>query len=215
MDIAVTEFSTGTEQSQSEADTWRHRRRSFLRGISPIIYTRNQTAPKYLLSPPVTELQSVPMELPTVIALFFAILLSATVAYGVSSDQIDGDDLLIRQVVSGADDRLLTAEQHFENFKLKFGKSYGSSEEHDYRFRVFQANLRRARRHQKLDPGAVHGVTRFSDLTEAEFRTNFVGMNRLRLPADAQKAPILPTEELPSDFDWRDLGAVTPVKDQV
>ncbi|XP_022144382.1 cysteine protease RD19A-like [Momordica charantia] len=154
------------------------------------------------------------MELPTVIALFFAILLSATVAYGVSSDQIDGDDLLIRQVVSGADDRLLTAEQHFENFKLKFGKSYGSSEEHDYRFRVFQANLRRARRHQKLDPGAVHGVTRFSDLTEAEFRSNFVGVNRLRLPADAQKAPILPTEELPSDFDWRDLGAVTPVKDQ-
>ncbi|KAL0557913.1 hypothetical protein IC582_006470 [Cucumis melo] len=153
------------------------------------------------------------------IALFFAILLSATVAYGVFSDQIDGDvsdgeDLLIRQVVSGADDRLLTAEQRFQNFKLKFGKTYATAEEHDYRFRVFKDNLRKAKRHQKLDPDAVHGVTRFSDLTESEFRENFVGLNRLRLPADAHQAPILPTDNLASDFDWRDKGAVTPVKDQ-
>lgn len=158
------------------------------------------------------------MERLTVIAFFFTILLSTTVAYGVSSDQINGaneDDLLIRQVVSGADDRLLTAEQHFQNFKLKFGKTYATDEEHDYRFRVFKANLRRAKRHQKLDPGAVHGVTRFSDLTESEFRKNFVGVNRLRLPADAHEAPILPTDDLASDFDWRNLGAVTPVKDQV
>ncbi|KAG6585563.1 Cysteine protease RD19A, partial [Cucurbita argyrosperma subsp. sororia] len=157
------------------------------------------------------------MERLTVIALSFAILLSATVGYGESSDQINGaedDDLLIRQVVSGADDRLLTAEQHFQNFKLKFGKTYATDEEHDYRFRIFKANLRKAKRHQKLDPGAVHGVTQFSDLTEDEFRKNFVGVNRLRLPADAQKAPILPTDNLASDFDWRDHGAVTPVKNQ-
>lgn len=159
------------------------------------------------------------MERPAVIALVFTILLSATVAYGESFGQIngakiDGEDLLIRQVVSGADDRLLTAEQHFQNFKLKFGKTYATEEEHDYRFRVFKANLLKAKRHQKLDPDAVHGVTRFSDLTESEFRTNFVGLNRLRLPADAQKAPILPTDDLAPDFDWRDQGAVTPVKDQ-
>lgn len=160
------------------------------------------------------------MERFNAIPLFFAILLSATVAYGVSSDQInsavsDEEDILIRQVVSGADDRPLTAEQHFQDFKLKFGKTYTTDEEHDYRFRVFKANLRKAKRHQKLDPDAVHGVTRFSDLTESEFRENFVGLNRLRLPADAHQAPILPTDNLASDFDWRDQGAVTPVKDQV
>ncbi|BBH09351.1 Papain family cysteine protease [Prunus dulcis] len=34
---------------------------------------------------------------------------------------------------------------------------------------VFKANLRRAARHQRLDPSAQHGVTRFSDMTPAEF----------------------------------------------
>lgn len=81
---------------------------------------------------------------------------------------------------------------------------------------MFKANLRRASRHQKLDPSAVHGVTQFSDLTPAEFRRNHLGLKRrLRLPSDANKAPILPTEDLPTDFDWRERGAVAPVKNQV
>ncbi|KAJ6365195.1 hypothetical protein OIU76_030045 [Salix suchowensis] len=89
-------------------------------------------------------------------------------------DTLNGDDPLIRQVVDGQDtssSNLLNAEQHhFSQFKSKFKKSYGSQDEHDYRFSVFKANLRRAARHQKLDPTASHGVTQFSDLTPAEFR---------------------------------------------
>ncbi|KAA0869475.1 hypothetical protein EYC94_26275, partial [Enterobacter hormaechei] len=74
--------------------------------------------------------------------------------------------------------------------------------------------MRRAKLHQKLDPSAEHGVTKFSDLTPSEFRRQFLGVKGLRLPAHAQKAPILPTNNLPEDFDWREKGAVTPVKDQ-
>ncbi|KAG6598475.1 Cysteine protease RD19A, partial [Cucurbita argyrosperma subsp. sororia] len=119
------------------------------------------------------------------IAFFFTILLSATVAYGVSSDQIygadsDDEDLVILEVVSLPPSKKLTELQT----------------------------------QKKLDPGAVHCVTLFSDLTESEFRTNFVGVNRLRLSADSQKAPILPTGDLASDFDWRDHGDVTLVREQ-
>ncbi|KAL6216215.1 PREDICTED: cysteine proteinase 15A-like [Fragaria vesca subsp. vesca] len=146
--------------------------------------------------------------------LSLLLLLSSAVASTVT----DAGDPLIRQVVPGAaeDDELLHAERHFSNFKATFGKSYASQEEHDYRFGVFKANLRRAKRHQGLDPTAVHGVTKFSDLTPKEFRRNFLGLKkrRLRLPADANKAPILPTNDLPTEFDWREKGAVTPVKDQ-
>lgn len=137
----------------------------------------------------------------------------------VSRAQSDGADPLIRQVVDGGDDHQhdhrLGAEHHFSLFKHQFGKSYASQEEHDYRFEVFKANLRRAARHQRLDPSAQHGVTQFSDMTPAEFRKSQLGLRGLKLPADATKAPILPTENLPEDFDWRDRGAVTAVKNQV
>ncbi|KAG8499091.1 hypothetical protein CXB51_005492 [Gossypium anomalum] len=148
------------------------------------------------------------------------LLLSSVVASAVVSDVNSDDDPLIREVVSDggveedSDDHLLNAEHHFTLFKSKYGKTYASQEEHDYRLGVFKANLRRAKRHQVLDPSAVHGVTKFSDLTPSEFRRQYLGLKPLKLPADAQKAPILPTDNLPDDFDWRDHGAVTGVKDQ-
>ncbi|KAG5543112.1 hypothetical protein RHGRI_016008 [Rhododendron griersonianum] len=133
-------------------------------------------------------------------------LLIPSLCFAVDLD--NSDDLLIQQVVPQNEDPLLNADHHFTLFKAEHGKSYATQEEHDYRFSVFKANLRRARRHQKLDPSAVHGVTKFSDLTPAEFRKNFLGLKRrFKLPSDAQKAPILPTNDLPADFDWRDQGA--------
>ncbi|XP_039069973.1 cysteine protease RD19A-like [Hibiscus syriacus] len=148
------------------------------------------------------------------------LLLSSFVASAVVAEVISNDDTLIRQVVPEGvaeedfHDQLLNAEHHFTLFKSKFGKTYATKDEHDYRLGVFKANLRRAKRHQLLDPTAFHGVTKFSDLTPSEFRHKFLGLKSLKLPTDAEKAPILPTENLPVDFDWRDHGAVTGVKDQ-
>lgn len=150
----------------------------------------------------------------SLLVVFSLLLCYASSALPLSGES-DGDTL-IRQVVDGNGEVRLGAEHHFSLFKQRFGKAYASQEEHDYRFEVFKANLRRARRHQRLDPSASHGVTRFSDLTPAEFRRTFLGLrSRLRLPEDANKAPILPTENLPEDFDWREHGAVTEVKNQV
>ncbi|TYI27859.1 hypothetical protein ES332_A05G204600v1 [Gossypium tomentosum] len=133
------------------------------------------------------------------------LLLSSVVA-SVVAEVISNDGPLIRQVVSDGVaeedfvNQLLNAEHHFTLFKSKFGKTYATKEEHDYRLGVFKANF--------------HGITKFSDLTPSEFRRQFLGLKPLKLPADAQKAPILPTDDLPDDFDWRDQGAVTGVKDQ-
>ena len=154
------------------------------------------------------------MERFSLLAPLLLTLLCSAVASTVSSNGLD--DPLIKQVVSDGEDDLLNAEHHFTSFKSKFGKTYATQEEHDYRFGVFKANLRRAKKHQMIDPTAAHGVTKFSDLTPKEFRRQFFGLKRrLRLPTDANQAPILPTTDLPADFDWRDHGAVTEVKDQV
>lgn len=129
---------------------------------------------------------------------------------------IDSDDILIRQVVHDPSDELLSAEHHFALFKSKYNKVYATKEEHDYRLGVFKVNLRRAKEHQLVDPSASHGVTQFSDLTYEEFKRSYLGLKRkLKLPADARKAPLLPTNDLPEDFDWREKGAVTAVKNQV
>ncbi|KAM7521177.1 hypothetical protein LguiB_020139 [Lonicera macranthoides] len=150
----------------------------------------------------------------SLISLLPLLLLSSAVATTVTPDE---SDPLIRQVVSNLDDHLLNADHHFSLFKTKFGKAYATQEEHDYRLTVFKANLHRAKRHQLLDPTAEHGVTKFSDLTPSEFHRTFLGLKngkRLKLPTDARSAPILPTNNLPEDFDWREYGAVTGVKDQ-
>ncbi|KAJ0260534.1 Cysteine protease RD19A [Hirschfeldia incana] len=143
------------------------------------------------------------------VSLLFACFVS------VSLCENDGDDILIRQVVNGSEPKVLSSEDHFSLFKRRFGKVYASLEEHRHRFAVFRSNLQRAMRHQKMDPSARHGVTQFSDLTPSEFRRMHLGVRGgFKLPKDANQAPILPTEDLPEDLDWRERGAVTPVKNQ-
>ncbi|XP_058735110.1 probable cysteine protease RD19B [Vicia villosa] len=147
----------------------------------------------------------------TFILLFVLFVFSVT---AISSEiPTDGEDSIIRQVVDDGGVPL-GAEDHFNLFKHRFGKVYSSQDEHDYRFNIFKTNMHRAKRHQIMDPSAVHGVTQFSDLTPLEFRKSVTGLRGLSLPADANQAPILPTDNLPTDFDWREKGAVTPVKNQ-
>ncbi|KAL5845203.1 hypothetical protein ACOSQ4_011161 [Xanthoceras sorbifolium] len=77
------------------------------------------------------------------------------------------------------------------------------------------SNLLQARRNQILDPTAIHGVTKFSDLTSSEFRSKYLRLNgQIQLSKHLKTDPILPTDNLPTTFDWRDDGAVTGVKDQ-
>ncbi|KAJ7553062.1 hypothetical protein O6H91_06G117000 [Diphasiastrum complanatum] len=111
---------------------------------------------------------------------------------------------------------LLNAEEHFRRFVVEHGKAYGSAEEYARRLVVFKRNLVRAIEHQALDPTAVHGITPFSDLSEEEFEKQYLGLRAPQhLPLKAgNPAPELPVNDLPTDFDWRELGAVTEVKNQ-
>jgi cathepsin F len=109
---------------------------------------------------------------------------------------------------------LLGAEKQFESFIKEFGKVYHTVEEYEHRFKVFKSNLLRALKHQALDPTASHGVTMFSDLTEEEFTTQYLGLKRPSALSTAPTAEPLPTGDLPPSFDWREKGAVGPVKNQ-
>ncbi|KAM8848610.1 cathepsin F [Synchiropus picturatus] len=104
----------------------------------------------------------------------------------------------------------------FKEFMVKFNKVYSSQEEADRRLKTFHENLKTAEKLQALDQGsAEYGVTKFSDLTEEEFRTTYLNpmlsqwtLQRPLKPATPARSPA------PDSWDWRDHGAVSQVKNQ-
>jgi cathepsin F len=107
----------------------------------------------------------------------------------------------------------LTPYDHFNNFVVSHRKKYASAEERKYRFQVFQDNLKEAERLNALHDGATYGITRFSDLTPEEFVHSFL-LRRTGKSYGYSNSTMLKGDSLPTSFDWRDYGAVTPVKNQ-
>ncbi|KAI3734702.1 hypothetical protein L6452_14177 [Arctium lappa] len=128
-------------------------------------------------------------------------------------------DNIIVQVTDHPNNHLIgtPTEHRFTAFIQKHGKQYSTREEYLHRLGVFSKNLLRAAEHQLLDPTAVHGVTPFSDLSEEEFETLFLGVKGGgidRKNGELGTAPPMEVKDLPDDFDWREKGAVTDVKMQ-
>lgn len=110
------------------------------------------------------------------------------------------------------------ARHLFEKFKLKHSRDYQSTLEHEMRFRIFKNNLFKIEQLNKYEQGtAKYGITHFADMTSAEYRQR----TGLVIPRDEERnhvgnpmAKIDENRELPDSFDWRQQGAVSPVKNQ-
>jgi hypothetical protein len=56
-------------------------------------------------------------------------------------------------------------------WRQKFAKSYGAQSEETYRKEIFAANFQKILTHNaKADKGYTMGLTKFSDLSESEFK---------------------------------------------
>merc|ERR1712142_1090798 len=58
------------------------------------------------------------------------------------------------------------AKLQFAQFKEQFGKVYKTRTEHQMRFDIFQANLKKIEEHNKSGASWKKGINQFSDLTE-------------------------------------------------
>ncbi|XP_075401439.1 cathepsin F [Tenrec ecaudatus] len=103
----------------------------------------------------------------------------------------------------------------FKNFATTYNRTYATKEESNWRMSVFTNNMIRAQKIQSLDRGtAKYGVTKFSDLTEEEFRTIYLNPLLREDSGRKLRRAKMPNDPAPPDWDWRPKGAVTKVKDQ-
>ncbi|XP_062856734.1 cathepsin F [Trichomycterus rosablanca] len=104
----------------------------------------------------------------------------------------------------------------FKEFIIKYNRTYSSQEEAEKRLGIFQQNLKTAQTLQSLDQGtAEYGVTKFSDLTENEFRMMYLNPMLSQWSLQKQMKPAAPASTTePASWDWREHGAVSIVKNQ-
>ena len=108
--------------------------------------------------------------------------------------------------------------EHFGWFEMKFEKRYKNLEHREARFEIFVKNLEAvvskntALRAEGKD--AIHGITKFSDLTQEEFASKLLNFRPNKL--NVTNVPVAePTKEATdTSFDWRDSNVVTAVKNQ-
>lgn len=110
----------------------------------------------------------------------------------------------------------------FDTFVREFNKHYASADEIQIRFQNFVQNLKvadeRNQAERKNNGTAVHGINRLMDLSQQEFRDNYLGSGRS--PREEDKSGLksvrttVPPSGSSSSVDWSGVYT-TPVKDQV
>jgi len=105
----------------------------------------------------------------------------------------------------------------FQKFVQKYNKVYADKQEYETRFEIFKETLQFIETHN-ADATKTHkvAINHFADLTHEEFKSTIMPKPKVKRPADNgaththQNSGIT----LPDSVDWRQKGAVTPVKDQ-
>ena len=102
----------------------------------------------------------------------------------------------------------------FAAWAAAHGRAYSRTERR-VRAAVFAANVAAIDAHNNAvpPPSWTMGVNQFSDLTGAEFKAAFTGGYKAS-PLRVTSADAADATAAPAAIDWRDKGAVTPVKDQ-
>ena len=104
-----------------------------------------------------------------------------------------------------------TLKPAFVNHMNKFGLSYGTQEEFDFRFQLFQEkDAEIARVNSDPEHTFTVGHNKFSTWTDAEYR-RLLGA---KVPAQTGEVVELDVTGIAESVDWTKLGAVNAMKDQ-
>ncbi|XP_046811815.1 uncharacterized protein LOC111684261 [Lucilia cuprina] len=115
-------------------------------------------------------------------------------------------------------------KEQWLRFKSKYGKKYRNALEDSQRFVKFKKNLLKIKQHnQRYEQGLESyemSLNPFTDMDMKEVQQTYMGF---KMPENSQELlqnatfyqpPLKQRFGLPTHVDWRDRGAITPVKDQ-
>jgi len=105
-------------------------------------------------------------------------------------------------------------QSHFAGFVSKYNKKY-NKDDLVYRYNVFKTNMDFITATNKKNLSYTVGMNKFGDLPFHEFHAKYTGFNNIKRDFIRSKnAPAHSHLSNPKSVDWRQKGAVTPVKDQ-
>lgn len=116
---------------------------------------------------------------------------------------------IIALVISGNLKKDASPLSHFLRYIKQHNKDYSNVEEFEKRFKIFAQNL-----NEEID--TEMNFSPFMDLSDEEFdqMLGYDVTDRPQILATTETAKISTFKSAPESFDWRDQGAVTPVKNQ-
>lgn len=115
------------------------------------------------------------------------------------------------------DDEVMTI---YQTWLAKRGKTSNGMGHNEKRFQIFKDNLRFIDEHNSLNRTYKVGLNKFADLTNEEYRAMYLGTRSdakrrlMKSKVASQRYACKAGDELPESVDWREKGAVNPVKDQ-
>jgi len=125
------------------------------------------------------------------------------------------NDAHMTQSLLGGDGHDLGNFGAFQEFLTKHNREYVNEKEKQFRFGVFQKNMKMAAKLQQTEKGtARYGATKFADVTEEEFKKYSTSGKWDLSPHPALKPAVIPNDPMPAAWDWRNHSAVTEVKNQ-
>jgi len=123
-------------------------------------------------------------------------------------------------VLAAAPRRLFGEEHyqfHFSAFLSKYSKQYATSDLL-YRYNIFKANVDKIEQHNRAGKSYTMGMNKFGDMPFEEFHAKYTGYTPVKRDYIRSKNTVSVGHDHkvanPKSVDWRDKGAVTPVKDQ-
>ncbi|KAK9053253.1 hypothetical protein SSX86_029886 [Deinandra increscens subsp. villosa] len=151
----------------------------------------------------------------TAYALLLCLIFSQTYA-----TIIDGELLVENSPPRRTDEEVKTT---YELWLVRHGKTYNALGEKETRFQIFADNLRFIDEHNSSGNRTYTvGLNQFADLTNEEYRSLYLGAKadpirsiaKLQRGEISRRYAVQSNEMFPEKVDWRERGAVTPIKNQ-